>query len=202
MSQKKNARKRRLAQEQTQSQGIGLSHEPDAETTQRSPARSHGGHHGRHESASSDPSGGREVGLRSGGVARGGGGVAPGVENGQLGEQGELFQVAQYRSAPLPTPEELAAYGQIEPTLVDRIVGMAEVSTHGRYEIQRRAVGAESAVAVIGAVAMALVAVGGLVASIFLIVAGYETTALLTAMPGILIGIGQIVNASRKKSDD
>lgn len=122
------------------------------------------------------------------------------------GEQGELFQVTAeqtfYRSGPLPDPAELAAYKRIDPQLVNRIVSMAEVSVHGRHEVLKRAVTAESFAVITGAVTMALVAIGGLAASIVLLVMGYEVTALLTAVPSILIGIGQIVTAARKKSNE
>lgn len=201
MSRRRNARKRQSARAKRSAQEIGSGHGNHGTGSSSRKNRGDDGDDRRRDPTAADASRGREVGVRGGSVARSGDGD-PAV--GPPGQQGELFQVEQtlvHRSGPLPDPEELAAYQALDPGLVDRIVRMAEVSVTGRYAVQRRAVTAESLAVVIGAVTMALVAVGGIGASIVLLAQGYETTSLFTAIPAVLIGVGQILTAARRRGE-
>jgi uncharacterized membrane protein len=62
--------------------------------------------------------------------------IAPTQGAAQLLAMREEF-TASMRSGPLPAPDELAAYGQVSPDLVDRIVKMAEKQADHRRQMER-----------------------------------------------------------------
>lgn len=96
----------------------------------------------------------------------------------------------------------LAAYGRISPDLVNRIVSMAETQVHGRHEVIKSGMEAESFAVRTSAITTSIVAVGGLGASIILLANGMDVGALLTAIPAVLMGIAQVSNQFRKKGDE
>jgi uncharacterized membrane protein len=48
-----------------------------------------------------------------------------------------LVEMTGSYSGPLPPPRALAAYGEIDPSLIDRIVTMAEGEQRNRHDIER-----------------------------------------------------------------
>lgn len=116
----------------------------------------------------------------------------------------EVARVSLSRfSGPLPDPETLRAYEEIHPDLLPTVLEMARASTIGRAANLERMSKAESFGVVASAATTPVIAVGGLTFAGVLIANGHDVSALLTAVPAVLISVGKIVSAFRgRRSDD
>lgn len=78
--------------------------------------------------------------------------------------QAVSFQEAKYFAGPLPEPQTLFEYNQVDPTAADRIIGMAEREAQHRHETERallRIHGRNSTLGVISATFLGSLAIGG-----------------------------------------
>ena len=185
-----------------------LKHEDERITDEGHPARELRDDDRRHGTPSQDDNGSGEVGLRGGSMDRGW--TSPDGIGGDIGDadpnQPALFpirhEISSSYTGPIPTPDMLAAYGDISPDFPDRILKMAERQVHGRDTAMQTGIKAESFAVKTSAVTAAVVSIGGLGATVVLIILGLPTQSLLTAIPAVLIGAGQLMNGIRKKSSD
>jgi uncharacterized membrane protein len=121
-------------------------------------------------------------------------------------DQQALFPVGSQVSAeytgPIPPPSMLGDYGRVQEDFPERIVAMAEVQVHGRHKLMQKGVDAESFAVRLSSITTAVVAVGGLGASVFLIIEGLPVASLLTAIPAVLMGSAQVINGIRRKNPE
>lgn len=99
-------------------------------------------------------------------------------------DQLSLFAVAHRRhSGPLPDPNTLAAYNEIDPTFAERIVCMAENDQRCMRAAIDRTSRAEAYAVRVGMTSMVLISVISLALAAWLIVAGFPAGAALLALP-------------------
>ena len=184
-----------------------MNHEDERIIDERHPTRELRDDDRGHGTPSRDHHGSDEVGLRGGSMERSGpSNNGFGSDIGDDPEQLSLFpvkrEVTSSYTGPLPPPSMLAAYGDISPDFPDRILRMAEKQVHGRDEAMQKGIGAEAFAVRASAVTATVVSVGGIGATVWLIVLGLPTQSLLTAIPAILIGAGNLIHGIRNKSSD
>ena len=78
---------------------------------------------------------------------------------------------------------------------------MADRSLKAQIRIEERASKSQALAVILGAVTMAVLAVGGLGAATVLIVLGYPPAVLLAAIPGILWAVARLIQALRSPQD-
>ena len=117
--------------------------------------------------------------------------------------QSPLYEVAHYRSGPFPPAQELADYGQVDPTYPDRILGMSEMAMRASISHETRLVHAESTSTLISSIAAPLVALASLGVTLWLGISGKTTAALATSVPFLGLTISQVVvTFSSRRSQD
>ncbi len=86
---------------------------------------------------------------------------------------------------PLPSPEDLAAFKQVQPNLVERIIRMYEVAANhememdqGTLQLNQSVVNAENRMGYFGLAAAFLLGAGSIVAAVWLALAGHTLVAL------------------------
>ena len=106
------------------------------------------------------------------------------------GESGEhaLFQEETWSRewiGPLPSPEDMAAYNQVRPDLVERIIRMREDAVNneiamdqGTLELNQSVVNAENRMGYLGLGAASLLGVGSITAAVLLGLAGHISVAI------------------------
>ncbi len=86
---------------------------------------------------------------------------------------------------PLPSPEDLAAFKQVQPDLVERIIRMYEAAANhememdqGTLQLNQSVVNAENRMGYFGLSAAFLLGAGSIVAAVWLALAGHTLVAL------------------------
>ena len=86
---------------------------------------------------------------------------------------------------PLPSPEDLAAFKQVQPDLVERIIRMREIVVEneiamdkGTLQLNQSVVNAENRMGYLGLAAAFLLGAGSIVAAVWLGLAGHSLVAL------------------------
>lgn len=104
--------------------------------------------------------------------------------------------VAYAHSGPLPDPQTLANYGEIDATFPERIMRMAEVEIETRAHVLTRTANAEAFGVRMGVITAAVVPVALAVLGLVLVLNGLGT-GYLFVIPGVLVGVAQIISAVR-----
>ena len=98
-----------------------------------------------------------------------------------------LFRAASF-SGPIPPPEMLRQYDEIQPGLAERIISMAEQQSAHRRILEKRVVSSNELRALIGQVMAFVIALFGIGSGVYLAMHDKPTEGL-TAILGTLVGI-------------
>jgi uncharacterized membrane protein len=110
-------------------------------------------------------------------------------------------QVTQSFSGPIPPPEILKAYDEIEPGTARRILAQAEMQTAHRIEIEKTSINSEIRRSNWGLVAGFVVAMASIVGGCLLVWAGHDVAGATIATGSVVALVGVFVygTATRQK---
>ena len=141
---------------------------------------------------------------REGSLESGAGDVAGPVQEPliQLHELPPSGRVTTFHTGPLPTPEDLARYGEVSPTLVDRIIGMAELDLRARTMALEVTSRSEAFAVKAGALAVVVIPCLVVVAAIVMALLGLSpmASAIVGISAPVLFGVARIVAAAKGRT--
>jgi len=158
--------------------------------------RTLGGDDGRPDAVAADAPGGRELGLPSRGDVRSPRRVHQDEQRTE--SERRLLQVSESYSGEALHPRLARDWESVVPGSADRLLSLTELSVRGRHDVARRLSRAEAFSVVVGSLSLPVLGIGGLTASVTLVLKGYDGYAVLTALPAILWGVGAGFGAWRR----
>lgn len=117
-------------------------------------------------------------------------------------EYQEITQEASYHQGPLPSPDMLREYQEIDPSLLPTIIEMARVDSIGRHEVVKELASAEATGVRIIAWTTAIMGIGGLASAVAFGILGIESGVIGSLVSVGLVGVAKVASSIRSKPDD
>lgn len=105
-------------------------------------------------------------------------------------------------SAPLPEASQFAGYNDVLPGAADRILTMAEKQAQHRQELERRAIKGEQIQSFLGLILGFIIAITGLIGSIYLIFKGQSVTGTILAGSVLVSLVYTFVYGSKQRQKE
>jgi len=113
-----------------------------------------------------------------------------------------ISTTTEIHAGPLPSARELSKYEQVLPGLADRIVTMAESQSVHRQEIENRVITSDSYRATFGLVFAFIIVIGGIIASVYLILNDKQVSGLLLGGTPLAVVVGAFIYQKRNTTEE
>lgn len=117
-------------------------------------------------------------------------------------EYREITQESSYHQGPLPPPDMLREYQEIDPSILPTIVEMARVNSIGRHEVIKDLASAEALGVRVIAWTTPVMGVGGLVAAVIFGLLGIMEGVVGSLAATGLLGLAKVMSAIRDKPSE
>ena len=124
-----------------------------------------------------------------------------GAADGDPGETSQIYQVAQRFEGPLPPVAVLQGYEDLVPGSARKLIDAHVRNEQVRGETVTRLSRAEAFAVITGAVGAQVLTIGGLLAAVALLVAGYPAASVAAIIPAILGASAQVVAAYKRREE-